>query len=79
MTSVSDAENQDRAQRIELWLQLMAACGALLRAGLEREAQGDQSRVREAYQQWYNRTRLDHDATIRHVAARLQKACSDAS
>lgn len=62
------------AECVQLWLELMGTCDALLRAGLEREQEGDPQRVVEAYRRWYDRVRLDHEAVIRRMARRLQEA-----
>ena len=72
-------DHLDPAQRVQLWLQLMGACDALLRAGLVHEHGSDEHHIREAYRQWYDQGRLEHDAVIRRMARRLQENQDDAA
>jgi len=66
------------AQRVELWVQLMATCDELLRAGLLNSVD-DENGLREAYRQWYKLEMSNHDRMILRLAERLREASQDAT
>ena len=66
------------AQRVQLWVQLMATCDDLLRAGLLHTLH-DEDGLREAYRQWYEAELVNHDRMILRLAERLREASPNAS
>jgi len=65
-------------QCVQLWVELMATCDDLLRAGLLHTVD-DRKDLPDAYKQWYKQKMIDHDRMIAHMAERLRKASANAS
>jgi hypothetical protein len=65
-------------QRVQLWVELMATCDDLLRAGL-RNSTEDEKGLMDAYRMWYKVAMADHDRMIRRLADRLQRISANAS
>ena len=53
------------AQRLQMWVEIMDACDAMLLDGLKAEV-GEEN-VPAAYRAWYRRTMEDHDRMMLHM------------
>jgi hypothetical protein len=57
-------------QRIALWVDLMNACDAMLRANLQRQV-GPGGDIGPLYRQWYEQTMEEHDRMMEHLGHEL--------
>ncbi len=60
-------------QCIAMWLDLMNACDQFLLAGLRREV-GPDGDLKAAYRKWHAEQMEEHDRTMFHMLARLDRA-----
>lgn len=59
-------------QCIAMWVDLVDACDQLLLAGLRREI-GPDGDLKAAYRKWYAEQMEEHDRTMLHMLARLDR------
>lgn len=60
------------AQRVQVWSDLVRANEQLVLAGLRREVGGGGD-LTAAFRQWYARTMIEHDRTMRHLVDEFQR------